>query len=159
MSGRVWAMLLWMIRAVFFLVVAGLAVRISQVVVARQLANPYLVFVGLLILAIVIVVVDFLTPRKRIQTISAIYFGVIVGVLLSDLVQSALEPSLAAYLRPEVRPGINGVLMICICYICVSTLLQTKDDFRFIIPYMEFSKEVKGARPMVLDTSVVIDGR
>ena len=38
-------------------------------------------------------------------------------------------------------------------------LLQTKDDFRFIIPYMEFSKEVKGARPLVLDTSVVIDGR
>jgi uncharacterized protein YacL len=38
-------------------------------------------------------------------------------------------------------------------------LLQTKDDFRFIIPYMEFSKEVKGARPLVLDTSVIIDGR
>ena len=49
--------------------------------------------------------------------------------------------------------------MIFICYVCVSTLLQTKDDFRFIIPYMEFSKEVKGARPLVLDTSVVIDGR
>ena len=49
--------------------------------------------------------------------------------------------------------------MIFICYLCVSTLLQTKDDFRFIIPYMEFSKEVKGARPLVLDTSVVIDGR
>ena len=49
--------------------------------------------------------------------------------------------------------------MIFICYVCISTLLQTKDDFRFIIPYMEFSKEVKGARPLVLDTSVVIDGR
>ncbi len=49
--------------------------------------------------------------------------------------------------------------MIFICYVCISTLLQTKDDFRFIIPYMEFSKEIKGARPLVLDTSVVIDGR
>ena len=46
-----------------------------------------------------------------------------------------------------------------ICYACVTTLLQTKDDFRFIIPYMEFSKEIKGTRPLVLDTSVVIDGR
>ena len=50
-------------------------------------------------------------------------------------------------------------MMIFICYVCISTLLQTKDDFRFIIPYVEFSKEVKGARPLVLDTSVVIDGR
>src|ERR1043165_8008684 len=45
------------------------------------------------------------------------------------------------------------------CYICVSTLVQTKEDFRFIIPYVEFSKQVKGNRPLVLDTSVIIDGR
>ena len=31
-----------------------------------------------------------------------------------------------------------------VCYLCISLLLQTKDDFRFIIPYVEFSKEVKG---------------
>ena len=41
----------------------------------------------------------------------------------------------------------------------ISTLLQTKDEFRFIIPYVEFSKQVKGGRPLVLDTSVIIDGR
>jgi uncharacterized protein YacL len=37
--------------------------------------------------------------------------------------------------------------------------MQTKDDFRFIIPYVEFSKEIKGLKPYILDTSVVIDGR
>ncbi|MBN1941749.1 MAG: PIN domain-containing protein [Phycisphaerae bacterium] len=37
--------------------------------------------------------------------------------------------------------------------------MQTKDDFRFIVPYVEFSKQTKGARPMVLDTSVIVDGR
>jgi len=152
-------MLLHIIRALFVLVVAGLAARISTVVGASELSNPYLVFFGLLAGAIVIMVTDILTPRKRIQTISAIYFGLIVGALLSDLIQNALQPSLDLYLRPEVRNGVTGLMMICICYICVSTLLQTKDDFRFIIPYMEFSKEVKGTRPLVLDTSVVIDGR
>ena len=48
--------------------------------------------------------------------------------------------------------------MVC-CYITISTLLQTKDEFRFIIPYVEFSKQVKGNKPLVLDTSVIIDGR
>jgi uncharacterized protein YacL len=42
---------------------------------------------------------------------------------------------------------------------CVSFVLQTKDDFRFVIPYVEFSKQTKGARPILLDTSVIIDGR
>ena len=46
-----------------------------------------------------------------------------------------------------------------LCYTCVSLLMQTKDDFRFVIPYIEFAKEVKGLRPYLLDTSVVIDGR
>jgi uncharacterized protein YacL len=82
-----------------------------------------------------------------------------VGLILSNLVLSAFEPTLEAVMRENVRRAVSGVIMIFICYICVSTLLQTKDDFRFIIPYMEFSKEVKGARPLVLDTSVVIDGR
>ena len=54
-----------------------------------------------------------------------------------------------------VQVGLGTV----ICYTCISLLIQTKDDFRFIIPYVEFSKEVKGRRPYVLDTSVVIDGR
>src|SRR5690606_26446592 len=45
------------------------------------------------------------------------------------------------------------------CYISISMVLQTKDDFRFVIPYVEFAKELRGSRPTLLDTSVVIDGR
>lgn len=44
-------------------------------------------------------------------------------------------------------------------FICVSFVLQTKDDFRFVVPYVEFSRQTKGRRPLLLDTSVVIDGR
>ena len=49
--------------------------------------------------------------------------------------------------------------IVVTCYVAVSILLQTKDDFRFIIPYVEFSKQTKGPKPLVLDTSVIIDGR
>lgn len=48
--------------------------------------------------------------------------------------------------------------VIC-CYLTVSFILQTKDDIRFVIPYVEFSKQAKGGRPLVLDTSAIIDGR
>ena len=44
-------------------------------------------------------------------------------------------------------------------YVCVSVVLQTRDDFRFIVPYVEFARESRGARPLLLDTSVIIDGR
>jgi len=56
-------------------------------------------------------------------------------------------------------PTAKLLLFLIMPYICISLLLQTKDDFRFVIPYVEFAKEVKGGRPLVLDTSALIDGR
>src|SRR2546423_1692428 len=56
-------MLLIVIRAAFVLVVAGLGVRVARIVGENQLANPYVMFVGMLIAAIVVVAVDLLTPR------------------------------------------------------------------------------------------------
>jgi uncharacterized protein YacL len=82
-----------------------------------------------------------------------------VGIFLTYLLQNAIQPTMQLYLDARVHQMFMTFITIFICYVCISTLLQTKDDFRFIIPYVEFSKEVKGSRPLVLDTSVVIDGR
>jgi uncharacterized protein YacL len=152
-------MLLFLCRAAFVVVVAGLAVRTSRIVGENNLANPWLVFFGIMLAAVAMVIADLLTPRKRIQAISAIYFGVIVGIFLSNLVNDAMKPTMDLYLHQKVHMMVSGFVTLFLCYICISTILQTKDDFRFIIPYMEFSKEIKGSRPLVLDTSVVIDGR
>ncbi len=102
---------------------------------------------------------------QRLEIMSAVYFGLLVGVLLTYVVRLALTPLLpdpnnlkephAQQIVYWVQVGVGAI----ICYTCISLLIQTKDDFRFIIPYVEFSKEVKGRRPYVLDTSVVIDGR
>jgi len=58
-----------------------------------------------------------------------------------------------------VARNVNTALGVVSCYLSISFILQTKDDFRFIIPFVEFAKETKGARPMLVDTSVLIDGR
>ena len=55
--------------------------------------------------------------------------------------------------------GINVIIGVVCCYIAISLVIQTKDDFRFVIPYVEFAKEVRGSRPTLLDTSIIIDGR
>jgi uncharacterized protein YacL len=90
------------------------------------------------------------------DTISAVYFGMIVGLFLTYVVGLGME---GLPIIDKVKEAILLVLGMILCYGCISLLLQTKNDFRFVIPYVEFSKEVKGARPFVLDTSVVIDGR
>ena len=152
-------MLLVLIRAFFILIAGGLGARLAQ---NTNSDHPWIWFASVMATAIGVLLVDIFTPRKRVQSVSAIYFGLIVGLILSTLLQTAIQPIIDSFANAErgsLSASIFGVLVVIICYICISVLLQTKDDFRFIIPYVEFAREVKGARPLILDTSVVIDGR
>jgi uncharacterized protein YacL len=121
-----------------------------------QIDNPWVVFLSVMAIALTVLIVDVFVPRKRLDTISAVYFGLVVGIFLTYIVSIALSPLLQG--NPHVE-RVRLVVGMVVCYACVSLLMQTKDDFRFIIPYIEFAKEVKGIKPYILDTSVVIDGR
>ena len=152
-------MLLIVIRVLYAFVCAG---AIASLVHPDVPLPPGLddhrvaVFVVLMILTQAITAIDIFFPRKRLDLISAVYFGLLIGTLLSYLMSIALQPlAMPDYLRNIVV----SLLVIVLPYLCISFLLQTKDDFRFVIPYVEFSKEVKGGRPLILDSSALIDGR
>ena len=148
------------LRCVFLLCAGGVSaiINASLNTASSTEATPWLVFTGVMSLALVVVIGDIYAPRKRIDTITSVYFGVLVGVLLTYVLSIALAPLLQQTFN--VTPlTVQLVIALVLCYVCTSVLLQTKDDFRFLIPYVEFVREVKGFKPLVLDTSVVIDGR
>ena len=143
-------MLLISIRVLYAFVCAGaIATFVSSNPPSPVDQSPLIAFVLLMILTQAVTCLDLLVGRKRIEVISAIYFGLLVGVLLSFLLKLALDPVIS-----KTNWG-EGVVMIT----TLTLLLQTKDDFRFIVPYVEFSRELKGGRPLVLDSSALIDGR
>lgn len=117
--------------------------------------NKLWAFFILLLLTQVVTIFDMLIRKKRIEVISAIYFGILVGVLLAFLMNQALTP----IVKPPYTNMAVMVSLLIFPYICVSLLLQTKDDFRFVIPYVEFARDLKGGRPLVVDSSSLIDGR
>lgn len=169
-SGSV---LVWTLRALFLAIMMGLAVVAFQYFsdLGERLERPGLgplAGFSVIILATIVIVTDLLVQRKEITTISAVYFGLLLGLLLGNLLATGLNPIFFDFpmgidkeLPQEtfVRRCLQVMLSVICCYICISTLLQTKDNFRFIIPFIEFSKQTKGNRPLVLDTSVIIDGR
>jgi uncharacterized protein YacL len=129
----------------------------------------FLAFGAVILIGTVIMMTDILVRNKQITTLSAIYFGLLLGLMLGYILTNALAPFLFPWDKPpdvftaqrqeHFRVLVTLLLTVACCYVTISTLLQTKDEFRFIIPYVEFSKQVKGGRPLVLDTSVIIDGR
>ena len=161
-------MALWILRACFLLVAMGIGGTLashSELLTTQRFALLGFFLIGTLL----VMLADILIQTKRIDIISSLYFGLLVGLFLTYIVGLALSP-LFENLKNQVVPEgglaadvLQNVLMsflgVAICYVCISVLWQTKDDFRFVIPYIEFSKDVKGLKPFVLDTSVVIDGR
>lgn len=159
-------MQLLILRVAFGLVAIGVATLLLTTFLYDQRVPswlPWILFFTTLALAGAVVGIDYLIPRKPIEMISAVYFGLVVGIFLTYVLMLMLTP-----LLPSVEEGHWAVILrqsaplmlgLAVCYMCISLLVQTKDDFRFIIPYVEFSKDVKGLKPYLLDTSVVIDGR
>lgn len=150
-------MALLILRVFFICVAAGISTLLLQIDISGPSYIPFLVIFGTVLLSLGVIAVDIFTPRKQIEVISAIYFGMLVGVLLTYIMTLALAPLIAGN-TPYRAPSIL-LLGAVLCYACTSLLLQTKDDFRFVIPYVEFSRDLKGIRPIVLDTSAIIDGR
>ncbi len=113
---------------------------------------------------VLVVMIDWLTPNKKLGAVFGVYLGIVAGLVgalavgaLIDLVADSWEltgPKQEAY-----RDVIKLAVGIALCYLAVSIVLATKDDFRLVIPYVEFAKQVRGVRPLLVDTSALIDGR
>src|SRR5262245_4268701 len=155
-------MLRWILRGFYVALRMGIALFAIQFYpVDTPVWTILLSVLGVIGLGGLVLATDILVRDKQITTISALYFGLLLGLLLGSVFSAALEPFLTDWFKEVPRRAETFRLLITVitCYASVSILLQTKDEFRFIIPYVEFSKQVKGQKPMVLDTSVIIDGR
>jgi uncharacterized protein YacL len=154
-------MAIWVLRLIFLLVSVGLAVLIMNSQDLREGPQwlPWTVLVAAIALALGVIAVDWSIRRKDLTVITAIYFGLLIGVFLTYVAILALTPLLSALPGSPLLRWLPSLLGMILCYVCTSLLLQTRDEFRFIIPYVEFARDVKGLRPNVLDSSTIIDGR
>lgn len=110
--------------------------------------------------------IDFLTPNKKISSISSVFLGIMGGMLATValgaifdlLLRTTIEVGPLVKLAPFISLT-KLMLGITLCYLGIITVLQTQDDFRLVIPYVEFSKQSRGAKPLLMDTSSLIDAR
>jgi len=151
-------------------VLRGLFILIMVAVGWSYLSLDWLAVAVSLSIGLFFVAVDVLSPRRKLAVFSGVLFGLVVGILiaygLSFAVQLIIDHAATVMQHPLNGPDkeklgsfIQLIVAVVTCYLTISFTLQSKDDFRFIIPYVEFKKNTRGARPFLLDTSALIDGR
>ena len=154
-------MMLSVLRILFFvLIIAVLFVNVSSD--EADTSNFIIILTAGLGIALMAFLIDILTPKKSLAALAGVFFGLLVGMLISFVFMLVLEMIDEIYgleLSEIALQAIKWVTAVSICYLVISIVVRTKDDFRFVIPYVEFAKQTKGARPLILDTSAIIDGR
>lgn len=117
----------------------------------RELA----IAIGLLIGALVILV-DVMLKGFSLRGLSAITFGLAVGSLIAYLIGTS---PLFAEGDPQAIYLFRLVLFLVCTYLATVIALRGKDEFNVVIPYVRFVPHDVDVPLVVVDTSVLIDGR
>jgi uncharacterized protein YacL len=149
------------LRGMFLLLAAAVAGIYALKSFPNNLTGLILSMVAGVTLSGVVIGADMLTPRKRLSAIAGVFLGLLAGLLAAYALSFFVDYVKLFYndAPPELIVGIKLFVGVLCVFMATSLVLQTKDDFRFVLPYIEFAKQIRGTRPMVLDTSAIIDGR
>jgi len=158
-------MALWVIRILFLSLCTIGGFAVSQVrpesFIGGSFAGSFAGFLGMIIgfgFGWLMIAVDEMLKGFSLRAFSATTFGLLLGTVVALLIdRSGLFDYVSeGTTRWLVRLG----LFLSFGYIgIVLAMRSNKEDFSLIIPYVRFAPQTKPDNLLLLDTSVIIDGR
>ncbi|MCC6416537.1 MAG: PIN/TRAM domain-containing protein, partial [Opitutaceae bacterium] len=113
------------------------------------------VFVGFSI-GVLVVLMDILLKGFSLRGLSAITFGLAMGALIAYLIGTS--PLFDQADEQNIYLVRLALFLIC-TYLCAVIALRGKDEFNLVIPYVRFVPHEVDVPLILVDTSVLIDGR
>ncbi len=107
---------------------------------------------------LVFMTLQLLATRQLASVVIALVFGILVGCLLAYFLIKVLD-LLNEDMAAKAKMYRNFAIAVVLSFLSVLTILHVKDDFKFVIPFVELKREGGGSKPVSLDTSALIDGR
>src|SRR5690348_8726392 len=148
---------LWIIRVLFLFMCTMAGYAVSQV-------RPEWISYGILGMIIgfgfgwLMIAVDEMLKGFSLRAFSATTFGLLLGTVVALLIDNS-----GLFENVDQKPTrwlIRLCLFLSFSYIGIMLAMRSnKEDFSLIIPYVRFAPRNKPDNLLLLDTSVVIDGR
>jgi uncharacterized protein YacL len=132
----------------------------ASMLIGYQIAgNPEAALTGVVIggLAGVLVIFSEIGMRRiSVRGLSSAVFGLFLGLIMSKLLADIL---VLLGVEQSILSPLRSVMTLVLCYLSMSIAMRGKDEFNIIIPYVRLSRQDQVESMVVVDTSVIIDGR
>jgi len=136
----------------FFMLISGLVGYYIGMLQNEALLGAQIGCLGGLLL----IFIDSQLKNVSVRGLSSMVFGLLLGIMLGKLLSSILG---LLPLSAFILSVSELVLIIVFSYIGAVMALRGKDEFNIIIPYVQFKRQELSDAIILLDTSVLIDGR
>ncbi|MCX5702491.1 MAG: PIN domain-containing protein [Candidatus Omnitrophica bacterium] len=106
--------------------------------------------------SLLIIILEIGMRKVSMSGLSSAVFGLILGLIMAKLVTDALS---LVPLSSASLSSVRVTLTLVFCYLGMVIGLRGKDEFNIIIPYVKLRRQDQAEEVIILDTSVIIDGR
>ncbi|MEI6862926.1 MAG: PIN domain-containing protein, partial [Candidatus Omnitrophota bacterium] len=104
----------------------------------------------------IIILVEMGMRRFSMRNLSAAVFGLLFGFFMAWVLTGVIR---LVPMSIQMFSSIQIILMLIFCYLGMIMAMRGKDEFNLIIPYVKFVRQDRNDDIVLLDTSVIIDGR
>jgi uncharacterized protein YacL len=146
---------LWPIRIVFVAICAAAGWLVCYTIREWDQYRALATFAGFS-LGLLMVLVDIMLRGFSLRGLSAVTFGLGVGLLVAYLL--SVSPLLEEGDQQIIYLVRLGLFLVC-SYLATVIALRGKDEFNLVIPYVRFVPHEVDVPLVVVDSSALIDGR
>ena len=106
--------------------------------------------------SLLVILLEIRLKKFSVRNLSAAVFGLIFGFFMAWILTLVIK---LIPMDERIYSSLNIILILVFCYLGMVIAMRGKDEFNVIIPYVRFTRQAESDEIIVLDTSVIIDGR
>ncbi len=131
------------------------AMLIGYQVTGNTAAALYGVIIGGLV-GVLVIFSEAGMRKISLRGLSSAVFGLFLGLIMAKLLTDIL---VLLRVEQEVLSLVRTVMTLILCYLSMTIALRGKDEFNIIIPYVRLSRQDQPESMIIVDTSIIVDGR
>lgn len=107
-------------------------------------------------IASLVVICEIFLANVSLRGLSAAVFGLLMALIISNLLSAAID---TIQMDSFAKTAVKLFLVLALSYLGVVFSMRGKDEFKIVIPYIQFQRQKQPDSAILLDSSAIIDGR